>query len=108
MTGEVTFRLGVAILAVGVAHGAAQRPSDDNAFPRTKSYGRATIQYEDDRVRAVAIYVTDTPRVNQPEPRGPQCLDQVVADGAERSPTPIANPVDAALTTARGAISLAV
>jgi hypothetical protein len=50
------FRLAGAILAAGVALGAAQRPVDDNAFPRTKSYGRATVQYEDDRVKAVAIY----------------------------------------------------
>lgn len=49
-------RLAAAILAAGVGLSAAQRPADDNAFPRTKSYGRATVLYEDDQVRAVAIY----------------------------------------------------
>lgn len=49
-------RLAVAIVAAGVALSAAQRPSDDNAFPRTKPYGRATVLYEDSQVRAVAIY----------------------------------------------------
>jgi len=34
----------------------AQRPADDNAFPRTKPYGRATVQYEDPQIKAVAIY----------------------------------------------------
>jgi hypothetical protein len=50
------FRLAAAVLAAGVALSAAQRPADDNAFPRTKSHGRATVQYEEERVRAVAIY----------------------------------------------------
>jgi hypothetical protein len=46
----------VAVLAAGTWLQAAAQPADDNAFPRTKSYGRATVQYEDDKVRAVAIY----------------------------------------------------
>ena len=44
------------ILLVGVAVSAAQRPADDNAFPRTKSNGRATVEYKDEKVQAVAIY----------------------------------------------------
>ena len=60
------FRLAGAILAAGVTLGAAQNPADDNAFPRTKSYGRATIQYEDDRVKAVAIYDYSQRNHNQP------------------------------------------
>ena len=59
-------RLAGAILAAGVALGAAQRPDHDNAFPRTKSYGRATVQYEDDRVKAVAIYDYSQRNHNQP------------------------------------------
>jgi len=50
------FRLAAAILATGLTLAAAQRPGDDNAFPRTKAYGRATVLYEDGNVRAVAIY----------------------------------------------------
>jgi hypothetical protein len=34
----------------------AQKAADDNAFPHTKANGRATVQYEDERVKAVAIY----------------------------------------------------
>src|SRR5687767_12241901 len=34
----------------------AQTAADDNAFPHTKANGRATVQYEDERVKAVAIY----------------------------------------------------
>jgi hypothetical protein len=56
MKGGVVFRLAAAVLASGVALGAAQRPADDNAFPRTKSHGRATVEYRDERVKAVAIY----------------------------------------------------
>jgi hypothetical protein len=44
------------VLAAGVTLAAAQRPADDNAFPHTKPNGRATVQYEDEKVRAVAIY----------------------------------------------------
>ena len=50
------FRLVAAVLVAGVALSAAQRPTDDSAFPRTKFHGRATVLYEDERVRAVAIY----------------------------------------------------
>ena len=49
-------RLAAAVLAAGVTLSAAQRPTDDNAFPRTKSFGRATVQYNDSKVQAVAIY----------------------------------------------------
>jgi hypothetical protein len=44
----------------------AQRPADDNAFPRTKPYGRATVQYEDPQVKAVAIYDYSQRNHNQP------------------------------------------
>lgn len=44
------------ILLAAVALSAAQRPADDNAFPRTKSNGRATVEYKDEKVQAVAIY----------------------------------------------------
>ena len=44
------------ILLVGVAVSAAQRPADDNAFPHTKPNGRATVEYRDEKVQAVAIY----------------------------------------------------
>jgi hypothetical protein len=50
------FRLAAAVLASGLALSTAQRPGDDNAFPRTKSHGRATVEYEDEQVKAVAIY----------------------------------------------------
>ena len=43
------------ILLAGVAL-AAQRPADDNAFPNTKPNGRATVEYKDKQVQAVAIY----------------------------------------------------
>lgn len=49
-------RLVAAVLVSSTALSAAQRPADDDAFPRTKSFGRATIQYRDDMVQAVAIY----------------------------------------------------
>ena len=44
------------ILLAGVALSAAQRPADDNAFPNTKPNGRATVEYKDEKVQAVAIY----------------------------------------------------
>ena len=44
------------ILLTGVALAAAQRPADDNAFPHTKPNGRATVEYRDEKVQAVAIY----------------------------------------------------
>ena len=52
------FRLApvVVLIAAGATLAAAQRPSDDNAFPHTKPNGRATVEYQDERVQAVAIY----------------------------------------------------
>ena len=50
------FRFVIAVVAASVVLEAGVRQADDNAFPRTKSYGRATVQYRDDRVQAVAIY----------------------------------------------------
>ena len=44
------------ILLAAITLSAAQRPADDNAFPRTKSNGRATVEYKDEKVQAVAIY----------------------------------------------------
>jgi hypothetical protein len=44
------------LVAAGVTLAAAQRPSDDNAFPHTKPNGRATVEYKDEKVQAVAIY----------------------------------------------------
>ena len=49
-------RLSIAVLVASVAVGAQSRPADDNAFPHTRSYGRATVEFQDDRVHAVAIY----------------------------------------------------
>jgi len=46
----------VVLLFAGVALSAAQRPADDNAFPHTKPNGRATVEYKDEKVQAVAIY----------------------------------------------------
>jgi hypothetical protein len=47
------------VLAAALVIPAASRlpgQQDDNAFPRTRWYGRATVQYEDERVKAVAVY----------------------------------------------------
>ena len=46
----------VVVLLAGVAVTAAQRGADDNAFPHTKPNGRATVEYKDEKVQAVAIY----------------------------------------------------
>jgi hypothetical protein len=46
----------VVVLLAGVAATAAQRGADDNAFPHTKPNGRATVEYKDEKVQAVAIY----------------------------------------------------
>ena len=46
----------VVLLVAGATLSAAQRQADDNAFPHTKPNGRATVEYKDDRVQAVAIY----------------------------------------------------
>src|SRR6185436_9872098 len=49
-------RLSMAVLVASVAVGAQSRPADDNAFPHTKSHGRATVEFQDDKVHAVVIY----------------------------------------------------
>jgi hypothetical protein len=46
----------VVVLLAGVTVMAAQRGADDNAFPHTKPNGRATVEYKDEKVQAVAIY----------------------------------------------------
>jgi len=46
----------VVVLLAGVAVTGAQRGADDNAFPHTKPNGRATVEYKDEKVQAVAIY----------------------------------------------------
>jgi hypothetical protein len=46
----------VVVLLAGVVATAAQRGADDNAFPHTKPNGRATVEYKDEKVQAVAIY----------------------------------------------------
>jgi hypothetical protein len=59
------FRLAAVVICASVAL-SAQRPADDNAFPRTKAYGRATVQYEDKQIQAVAIYDYSQRQHNQP------------------------------------------
>ena len=49
-------RLSIAVLVASAALAAQSRPADDNAFPHTKSYGRATIQFQDDTLHMVALY----------------------------------------------------
>ena len=49
-------RVSIAVLAASVSLGSQARPADDNAFPHTRSHGRATVAYEDDKVRAAIIY----------------------------------------------------
>jgi len=49
-------RLALAVLVASAALAAQSRPADDKAFPRTKSFGRATIQYQDDTAHVVALY----------------------------------------------------
>ena len=49
-------RLALAVLVAGAALAAQSRPADDKAFPHTKSFGRATIQFQDDTVHMVALY----------------------------------------------------
>ena len=46
----------IVVLLAGVTVAAAQRGADDNAFPHTKPNGRATVEYRDEKVQAVAIY----------------------------------------------------
>lgn len=45
-----------AALAAGASLAAQARPADDNAFPHTKSVGRATIEFRDERVHMVSVY----------------------------------------------------
>lgn len=49
-------RIAPVVLLVAGASLAAAPQANDNAFPRTKAHGRATVEYKDDRVQAVAIY----------------------------------------------------
>ena len=49
-------RLALAVLVASAALAAQSRPADDNAFPNTKSFGRATIQFQDETVHMVALY----------------------------------------------------
>jgi hypothetical protein len=46
----------VLLLAAGATLSASQRGAADNAFPHTKPNGRATVEYKDEKVQAVAIY----------------------------------------------------
>jgi hypothetical protein len=46
----------VVLLIAGATLTAAQRGADDNSFPHTKPNGRATVEYRDEKVQAVAIY----------------------------------------------------
>jgi hypothetical protein len=46
----------VVLLVAGATLSASQRAAVDNAFPHTKPNGRATVEYKDDKVQAVAIY----------------------------------------------------
>jgi hypothetical protein len=46
----------VVLLVAGASLSASQRGAVDNAFPRTKPNGRATVEYKDEKVQAVAIY----------------------------------------------------
>lgn len=51
------FRFATLVLLVaGASLSALQRGADDNAFPHTKPNGRATVEYKDEKVQAVAIY----------------------------------------------------
>jgi hypothetical protein len=47
--------LSMAILVFGVTVGAQSPPATDNAFPRMKAHGRATVDFQDQKVHAVAI-----------------------------------------------------
>jgi hypothetical protein len=46
----------VVLLFAGATLSASQRAGVDNVFPHTKPNGRATVEYKDDKVQAVAIY----------------------------------------------------
>lgn len=49
-------RIAPVVLLVAGASLAAAPQANDNAFPRTKANGRATVEYRDERVQAFAIY----------------------------------------------------
>jgi len=49
-------RLALAVLVASAALAAQSRPADDKAFPNTKPFGRATIQFQDNTVHMVALY----------------------------------------------------
>lgn len=46
----------VAAVTLAGAALAASQPAADNAFPHTRANGRATVEYKDAKVQAVAIY----------------------------------------------------
>ena len=50
------FRFAPVVLLVAGATLAAAPQANDNAFPHTKPNGRATVEYKDEKVQAVAIY----------------------------------------------------
>ena len=50
------FRFAPVVLLVAGATLAAAPQANDNAFPHTKPNGRATVEYRDEKVQAVAIY----------------------------------------------------
>ena len=49
-------RLALAVLVASAALAAQSRPNEDKPFPNTKSFGRATIQFQDDTVHMMALY----------------------------------------------------
>ena len=49
-------RLALAVLVASAALAAQSRPADDKAFPNTKPFGRATIQFQDNTIHMVALY----------------------------------------------------
>ena len=49
-------RLALAVLVASAALAAQSRPADDKAFPNTKSFGRAPIQFQDNTLHMVALY----------------------------------------------------
>ena len=49
-------RLALAVLVASAALAAQSRPNEDKPFPNTKSFGRATIQFQDNTVHMMALY----------------------------------------------------
>ena len=49
-------RFAIAVLLIAGTTLSASQPSRDNAFPNTRPDGRATVEYKDGKVKAVAIY----------------------------------------------------